>query len=152
MLVLTAACAYWMWLLSDLRHHPIDFVILAAITIACGIVGHLLYAYVLPWRVTVVVSNLVLFLVVCELGTGSVAGGLGSLTQISNFFFYLPVDFFVHRRGWADGMSFWLPMLAGIVICTAAHPIKPSLPTAIITAIGISMWFGVAALIAINAG
>ncbi len=63
----------------------------------------------------------------------------------------MPIDFFYHQR-WSDRIRFTIPVFACIAILTAAHPIKPSLINAIITAIGISLWYGLALLIAANAG
>lgn len=56
------------------------------------------------------------------------------------------------RQSWPDRMKYTLPFLVSILILGAAHPIKPRLPTAIITALGVSLWYGLAILIAINAG
>jgi hypothetical protein len=56
------------------------------------------------------------------------------------------------RQSWPDRAKYAFPYLASIVLLGAAHPIKPSSPTAIITALGISLWYGLALLIAISAG
>lgn len=138
MLVLMAACAIWLWLLLDLRHHPFDFAVFALITLAVGVGGHFLYTYVFPWRGTVLVSAIVLPLLIL----GALTGGLLAT---------LPVEFFM-RQSWPDRMRYAIPFLVSIVILGAAHPIKPSLPNAIITALGVSLWYGLAILIAINAG
>jgi hypothetical protein len=39
-----------------------------------------------------------------------------------------------------------------MLVLLAAHPIKPGLINAIITAIGVSLWYGLAILIATNSG
>jgi hypothetical protein len=38
---------------------------------------------------------------------------------------------------------FWLVVVLGTVMFTPAHAIRPSLPSAIITALGIAIWYGV---------
>lgn len=144
MLLLMAACAIWLWLLSDWRQDPFGFAVLALITLAVGVGGHFLYTCVLPWRGTVLVSAIVLPPLILGGLTGSLLDGWSFLTT-------LPVEFFM-RQSWPDRMKFALPFLVSAVLLGAAHPIKPSLPTAIITAIGVSLWYGLALLIAINAG
>lgn len=144
MLLLMAACAIWLWLLSDWRQDPFGFAVLALITLAVGVGGHVLYTYVLPWRGTVLVSAIVLPPLILGGLTGSLLDGWSFLTT-------LPVEFFM-RQSWPDRMKFALPFLVSVVLLGAAHPIKPSLPTAIITAIGVSLWYGLSLLIAINTG
>ena len=138
MLVLMAAVAVWLWLLLDLRQDPFEFAVFALITLAVGVGGHFLYTYVLPWRGTVLVSAIVLPPLILGALTGSLLATL-------------PVEFFM-RQSWPDRMKYALPFLVSIVILGAAHPIKPSLATAIITALGVSLWYGLALLIAISAG
>ena len=138
MLVLMAACAIWLWLLLDLRHDRLGFAVFALITLFVGVGGHLLYTCVFPWRGTVLVSAIVLPLLI-----------LGALS--GSFLATLPVELSM-RQSWPDWMKYTLPFLVSIVILGAAHPIKPSLLTAIITALGVSLWYGLALLIAINAG
>jgi hypothetical protein len=47
MFLLTAAFAYWLWLLPDFRREPIAVAVFGAITMAAGIGGHLLHTYLL---------------------------------------------------------------------------------------------------------
>ena len=138
MLVLMAACAIWLWLLLDLRQDPFGFAVFALITLAVGVGGHFLYTYALRWRGTVLVSAIVLPPLILGTLTGSLLATL-------------PFEFFM-RQSWPDRMKYALPFLVSIVLLGAAHPIKPSLPTAIITALGVSLWYGLALLIAISAG
>lgn len=138
MLVLMVACAIWLWLLSDLRQDPFEFAVFALITFVVGVVGHLVHTYLLSWRGTVLVSAIVLPLLI-----------LGALT--GSHLATLPVEFFM-RQSWPDRIKYAIPFLVSIVALGAAHPIKPSLPTAIITALGVSLWYGLAILIAMNAG
>ena len=63
----------------------------------------------------------------------------------------LPIDLFVYQ-GWSDRLWFTVPVFTCFVVFSIAHPIKPCLINAIITAIGISLWYGQAILIAANAG
>ena len=146
MFLLTAAFAYWLWLLSDFRREPIAIAVFWAITIAAGIGGHLLHTYLLPWRGTVVITLLVLPPVIF----GAVAGLLGAGDAVVDIL-TIPIEFFAHQR-WSDRMRFTIPVFASIAVLAAAHPLKPGLLTAIISAIGVSLWYGMAILIAANAG
>ena len=58
---------------------------------------------------------------------------------------------FVAHQNWTDRSTFSVPIFLSIVILSIAHPLKPSLPNAIITSIGISLWYGVAILMAASA-
>ncbi|MHB8974097.1 MAG: hypothetical protein ACYC3X_26185 [Pirellulaceae bacterium] len=146
LLVLTAAWAYWIWLISDLRHELVALVLLATITMAAGTGAHLLYIYVLRWRGTAVVSLLVLPALFFSALAVLLGAGDGVVLFLST-----PIDFFLHQ-GWSDRVRFTIPVFASALILAVAHPIKPSWITAIISAMGISLWYGVTLLILANAG
>jgi hypothetical protein len=143
LLVLMAACAFWLWLLLDMRSWPIEFAIFALITLAIGVCGHFLYTYVFHWRGIVVLASFLLFFLITSAASGTVRAGF--------LLIKLPVEFFMHQS-LPDRMTYTIPALVSILILAAAHPIKPSFPTAIITTLGVSSWFGVAMLIGANAG
>ena len=120
--------------------------VFAAVTLTAGVCGHLLYRYVLRWRGTVLLSLL--------LGPLPILGFLGLLFgSVEGMFeiLVLPIDFVAHQN-WTHRITLSLPIFFSIVILSMAHPLKPSLPNAIITAIGISLWYGLAILIGANAG
>lgn len=145
-MLLAVAWAYWAWLLSDMWRKPVgDLVVLlvfASVTFTAGVCGHLLYRYVLRWRGTVLLSLLMGPLPVLGFLLGS-AGGMLILA--------LPIDFVAHQN-WTHRITFSLPVFCSMVVLAIAHPLKPCLTTAIITAIGISLWYGLAILIGANAG
>jgi hypothetical protein len=145
-ILLAVAWAYWAWLLSDMWRKPIGelvaLLVFASVTFTAGVCGHLLYCYVLRWRGTVLLSLLLEPLPVLALLLGS-AGGMLILA--------LPIDF-VADQNWTHRITFSLPVFFSIVVLSIAHPLKPCLTNAIITAIGISLWYGVAILIGANAG
>ncbi len=146
MFVLTAAWSYWIWLMSDFRHELVFLTLLAAITLSAATGAHLLYKYLLPWRGTVVVSLLVLPALVF----GAFAVLLGAADGVV-VLLTAPIDFYVHQ-GWSERLRFSIPVFAGVLVLAVAHPIRPSWITANITALGISLWYGVALLILANAG
>ena len=120
--------------------------LLAGMTLAAGTGAHLLYVYVLPWRGTVVVSLLVLPTLI--FGAFAVLLGAGDGVFL---FLTTPIKFFAYQD-WSDRIRFTIPVFAGALFLTLAHPIKPSWITANITAIGISLWYGITMLILDNAG
>jgi hypothetical protein len=149
-ILLAVAWAYWAWLLSDLWRKPVGdlvaLLVFASVTFTAGVCGHLLYRYVLRWRGTVLFSLL--------LGPLPVLGLLGLLFGSARGMFEiltLPIEFVV-RPNWTHRVTFSLPVFFSIVVLSIAHPLKPCLTNAIITAIGISLWYGLAILIGASAG
>jgi hypothetical protein len=149
-ILLAVAWAYWGWLLSDLWRKPVGdllaLLVFASVTLTAGVCGHLLYRYVLRWRGTVLLSLLLGPLPVLGL-LGLLFGSAGGMFEI----LALPIDFAAHQN-WTHRITFSLPVFFSIVVLSIAHPLKPCLTYAIITAIGISLWYGVAILIGANAG
>lgn len=146
MLYLTAAFALWLVVLPDLRSEPIAVAIFWTLAIIAGVCGHLMYTYLLPWRGTVVTSLIVLSVTIFAAVATLFGAGDGVIDILA-----LPIDLFVHQS-WSNRIWFTFPVFACILILLAAHPIKPGLINAIITAIGVSLWYGLAILIAANAG
>lgn len=146
MLYLTAAFALWLVVLSDLRSEPTAVAIFWTLAIVAGVCGHLMYTYLLPWRGTVVTSLIVLSVTIFAAVASFFGAGDGVIDILT-----LPIDLFVHQR-WSDRIEFTIPVFVCIFVLAAAHPIKPGLINAIITAIGITLWYGLAILIAANAG
>ena len=145
-ILLTAAAVYWGWLLSELFREPVALAVFASVTLLAGVCGHLLYRYVLTWRGTVLFSLLLMPLPVLGL-LGLLFGSIGVMLDLVT----IPIEFLAHQT-WIDRITFSLPVFLSIVILSIAHPLKPSLSNAIITSIGISLWYGLAILIAANAG
>jgi len=149
-ILLAVAWAYWAWLLSDLWRKPVGdlvaLLVFASVTFTAGVCGHLLYRYVLRWRETVLLSLLLGPLPVLGL-LGLRFGSAGGMFEI----LALPIDFVAHQN-WTHRITFSLPVFFSIVVLSIAHPLKPCLTNAIITAIGISLWYGLAILIGASAG
>ena len=146
MLSLTAAFALWLVMLPDLRSEPIAIAIFWVLAIVAGVCGHLMYTHLIPWRGTVVTGLLVLSVTLFAAVATLFGAGDGVIDVLA-----LPIDLFVHQR-WSDRIGFTIPVFVCILVLAAAHPIRPGLVNAIITAIGISLWYGFAILIAANAG
>ena len=143
---LTAVFGLWLFLLSDFRQEPIAIVVIWTVAIASGVAAHVLYNYVLPWRGTVLISLLVLPALLF-VGSGLLFGS----TEVMVWILMAPVAF-ITRESWSERLFFTIPYIACAAALAAAHPIKPSLTNAIITAMGISIWYGMAFLIAASAG
>jgi hypothetical protein len=144
---LTAVFALWLFLLSDLRREPVAIVVLWTIAIAAGVAAHALYIYLLPWRGTVLITLLVLPAVLF------VSSGLlfGARAKEMLWILGAPVGF-IGYESWSQRLYFTIPYITCAAALASAHPIKPSLTNAIITALGISIWYGMAFLIAASAG
>ena len=143
---LTAVFGLWLFMLSDFRQEPIAIVVIWTVAIASGVAAHVLYIYVLPWRGTVLISLLVLPALLF-VGSGLLFGATESMLWILT----TPVAF-ITRESWSERLFFTIPYIACAAALAAAHPIKPSLTNAIISAMGISIWYAMAFLIAASAG
>lgn len=144
--LLTAAFALWLFLLPEYQREPVVVAVFWTIAIAAGICGHLVYTYLLPWRGTVVIG-------LTGMSIAVFAAVLSYFESGSNVTAILPLPIELLRyQTWSNRIRFTVPVLACIAIFTAAHPVKPGLINAIITAMGISLWYGLAILIADQAG
>ena len=143
---LTAVFGLWLFLLSDFRQEPIAIVVIWTVAIASGVAAHVLYIYVLPWRGTVLISLLVLPALLF-VGSGLLFGS----TEVMVWILMAPIAF-ITRESWSERLFFTIPYISCAAALAAAHPIKPSLTNAIISAMGISIWYGMAFLIAASAG
>jgi len=144
--VLTAVCGFWLFMLSELRSEPMAIAVLWSIAIGSGVAAHLLFSYVFRWRGTVLVSLLILP------ALSFIAVGLyfGVANDII-FLLTLPAEF-ISNQSWPEPLFSTIPYIASAVVLAAAHLIKPSLTNAIVSAMGISIWYALALLIAANAG
>lgn len=149
-MLLAIAWAYWGWLLSDLWRKPVGdllaLLVCASVTLTAGVCGHLLYRYVFRWRGIVLLSLLLGPLPILGL-LGLLFGSVGGTFEI----LALPIHFVAHQN-WTHRITLSLPVFFSIVVLSMAHPLNPSLPNAIITAIGISLWYGLAILIGASGG
>ena len=143
---LTAVFALWLYLLSDYRQEPTAVVVIWSFAIVSGVAAHALYLYVFPWRGTVLISLLVLPALVF-ISSGLLFGATKEMLWI----LMAPVAFFA-VESWSERLFFTIPYIVCAAALAAAHPIKPSLISAIISALGISIWYGMAFLIAASAG
>ncbi len=144
--VLTAVSGFWLFMLSELRSEPTAIALLWSIAIGTGVASHLLYRYVFRWRGTVLVSLLILP-ALSFIAAGVYFGGADDVI----FVLTLPAEF-TFNQIWPEPLFSTLPYIASAVVLAAAHPIKPSLTHAIISAMGVSIWYGLALLMAGSAG
>ncbi|MGI9443550.1 MAG: hypothetical protein ACR2N1_13855 [Rubripirellula sp.] len=150
---LTAAFALWLFVLADFRSEPIAVALFWTLAIIAGVGGHLIYTYLLPWRGAVVAGVFVISVAILT-GLAILSGAGEGVIDIGDSVIDIlaaPIELFMHQR-WSDRLKYTIPVFTCIFVLAAAHPIKPGLLNAIITAIGISLWYGLAILIAANAG
>lgn len=140
--VLTAASAFWLWIFREMS--PVEIVVFAGIALTAGLVGHVVYAFWLPSRVTVIGTVLLLYNAILGaqllLQSGSAGPWFARLAVLFEIV-VLPAELMRNATSPRD-IVFSLAMVVGTLIFTAAHSIRPSLPTAIITAMGIAIWYG----------
>lgn len=145
--VLTAVCGFWLFVLSELRSEPMAIAVLWSIAIGAGVAAHLLYSYVFRWRGTVLVSLLIL----PALSFLAAGRYFGVAHDDIIWLLTVPARLF-SSQSWSESLFVTFRYIASVVVLAAAHPIKPSLTNAIISAMGISIWYGLALLMAAGAG
>ncbi len=142
MIVLTASFAVWVWIFREIK--PGEMAVLTGIVLMAGIVAHVVYAFWLPWRVTVIATVLLLYNVMIGALTLLQSGSSMSWFQHLEFLYDVvvhPAKMMMYTHSPRD-LVFSLAIVLGTVFFTPAHAIRPSLPTAIITALGIAIWYG----------
>jgi hypothetical protein len=145
--VLTAVFGFWLFMFSETRSEPMFVVVFWSIAIGAGVAAHLLYRYVFRWRGTVLVT-LLLVPALIYFGT---ARYFGVASQDIIWLLTLPAVF-ASQQSWPALFFSTFPYIASAVILAAAHAIKPTLVNAIISAMGISIWYALAHLIAASGG
>lgn len=140
-IVVTAAIAIWFALFQDAT--LTELAIFSGIALAAGIAGHLVYTFLLPWRITVVATVLLVYNLI-PFATLLASTG-PTMKLLSNLDFFVdvvvqPAELAMHTTQTRDIL--WI-IATGLVtaIFTPAHAVRPSLPTAIITALGLGAWY-----------
>ncbi len=151
-LVLMVASMVWIWIFKEMR--PLEIAILAGFALAAGLVGHVVYSFWLPWRVSVLATVLLIYNL-C-LGTQFLLQSASrppwreTLTILWDVLIF-PAEMLTHTTAARD-VAFMLLTVAATLIFSAAHSIRPCLPTAIVTALGVAIWYGVSLMIMAAAG
>lgn len=151
-IIVTAAIAIWFALFQDAS--LTELAIFSGMALAAGIAGHLAYSFLLPWRITVVATVLLVYNLV---PFSIMLVSIGPTTQLlSNLDFFAdlvvqPAEMAMHVEQTRD-ILWMLAMGLVTAIFTPAHAIHPSLPTAIITALGIGAWYATSVLILSHGG
>ncbi len=141
--ILIAVSAVWVWIFREMT--PFEMAVVAGIAVTAGLLGHIVYTYLLSSRVTVIATVLLVYnallgaQLLLEPGSGT-----PTIRRLAFLFdiLVLPLEMMKYATAPRDIM-FWLVMVLGTLIFTPAHAIRPSLPSAIITGLGIAIWYGV---------
>ena len=140
--MLTAAVAVWFWFLGQLPGSErsdeivLPIAVVTGVALAAGIVGHVVYTAWLPWRMTVIVTSLLIYDVVFVLMTSFALGLADNLAFLIETLI-APARELISLNWISMSLKCLLPTL----ILAPAHSIRPSLPSAIITALGIAAWY-----------
>lgn len=152
MIVLMTAFAVWCWVLREAS--PVETAIFSVIAIVAGVLGHLAYAYFLPWRVTAIATVFLLYnaiLIAAYLSSSGSNFRLPDCWDALTEIVMQPAEMAWRTRGTRDGL-FPLAIVIAVGLFSPAHPIRPSLPAAIVSAIGLGIWYAVGILVLIYAG
>ena len=118
--------------------------VLAGVALTSGIVGHVVYTFWLPWRVTVIATVLLLYnAMLGALALLQSGSGVPWFNRLAVLFdvVVLPAEMTAHANSPRD-ILFSVAIVLGTLLFTPAHSIRPSLPSALITALGIGIWYG----------
>ncbi|MCA9176197.1 MAG: hypothetical protein KDB14_17040 [Planctomycetales bacterium] len=153
---LTAAAAVWVWHFREAEPAAIATFSFAAVT--AGIIGHFVDKYWNLYALSALVAVLLVYngaLLALALFEGA-ADPLGALIQVlvapAEMLKWQLDSIATNRVTSNRDTVFLLVMLLGTLLFTPAHWIRPSLPTAIITALGVGLWYGTSILILSHAG
>ncbi|MEO1528932.1 MAG: hypothetical protein AAFX06_26220 [Planctomycetota bacterium] len=138
LVVLTAAAAFWLWLFRDVTLD--DITILSGIVLVAGCLGH--FAHVLlPWRPIVPLVVLLTYNVVFLLASFS-GSRLTAAAQLEVLWgvLVLPAEVLVHTWN-VRGITFCCTIIAVTVLLAPAHLFRTGFPAAMLTAIGIGIWY-----------
>jgi hypothetical protein len=144
--VLTAAVGFWVWIFREMS--PVEIAVFGGVALTAGVVGHIVYTKWLPWRVTVIATVLLLYNSL--LGVQLLLSGSGEPWLLVETV-VLPFEMMWHAKSPRDILFVSLIVL-GTLTLTPAHCIRPSLPTAIVSALGIAIWYVSSIMIMIYAG
>lgn len=135
---LTAAIAVWFWIFRKTK--PLEIAVFSGAAVSAGIVGQFVYSFWLPRRVTVLATTLLVYnfglLAFMLLGPSS---GVSIAEAMS-----LLIGFLIQPAGYIlrSGAT---PETFALVVATAifapAHSLRPSFPSALITAFGVGIWY-----------
>jgi len=142
-LLLAAAMAAWCWLFREVT--LLEQTVLGSVCVVAGLIGHLVYARWWSYRTTVFVVVLLIYTDTLFLLSLPV-GGPREAFELSTAVFVEPALLLL--RGNPHGV----PFLLGTLIFAPANIIRPSLPTAVVTALGLGMWCMAGLLLMAHAG
>jgi hypothetical protein len=148
--LLTAGVAVWIWFLMQLPEPvPVQaIVVFSSIALAAGFFGHVAYVYLLTWRGTVVVGAFLIYCVVFLIMAAAESIDFSeSLSLLLEALVSPARELYV--MSW---ISMSLKCLLPTLLLAPAHPIRPSLPTAIMTSLGVAAWFVTGLVILGSAG
>lgn len=151
-IALTAAIAVWALIFGEAA--LAETTVLTGVALAAGIAAHFLYSFWLPWRITVMATVLLTYnsiLFAHALQHSSSSDPVSDCLELLVDVVVQPTEMLMHAKTLREKM-FLLAILFGTVFFTPAHSLHPSLPSALITALGIGIWYAAGILLMMYAG
>ena len=151
-IVLTAAIAVWIWIFGDLT--PVELTVFTGIAVAAGIVAPFLDSLWLPWRVTVLFAVLLIYnsiLVALVLLQSNSSNPMSLCWELLVDVVANPIKLMMRAETLRQNL-FCLAILFGTLFFTPAHSLRPSFPSALVTALGIGIWYAIGILMLMYAG
>ena len=145
-LILTAAIAAWFWIFSELQ--LVELAVFTGIAVTSGILAHFLYSFWLPSRVTVFATVLLIYssiLVALVLLESNSSISLSSCRELLVDVLMQPIEMLTHAKTTRQ-IRFGSVVFFSTLFFSLAHSLRPSFPSALITAFGIGIGYAVGIL------
>jgi hypothetical protein len=140
-MALTAVIAVWLWLFREIT--PTELTIFTSFAVVTGVIAHLIYAFVMTWRIAGVLSVLLIYNLALVLLTLVGAGLQNPVSASFDAIFHVlisPAEMITHANSFRDRL-FSTVMVAGTLLFTPAHALRPNFISAVVTSMGVGIWY-----------
>lgn len=151
-MLLTLVMAIWLWLFREVR--PSELAIFTSFAFATGFAAHLIHTFLLSWRMVGVLSvlliyngTLVLLTVVSSGFQSPISESLATIADLVT----APAEIISHAT-LPHEILFSTVIVAGTILLTPAHAIRPNFVNAMITSLGVGFWYVAGIVVMIYAG
>ena len=150
-MLLTVVMAVWFWLFRGIT--PAEMTIFTSFALVVGLLAHLVYTFLLPQRLVGLISILLFYNVTLALLTVVSAGFQNPISETFETIVAIiraPATIIPHASSPRE-LFFSVTIVAGTLLLTPAHAIQPNLVSALITSMGVGIWY-VAGILVLSYG
>lgn len=140
-MMLTVVIAVWFWLFREIT--PTELTIFTSFAVVAGMIAHLIYACVMTWRIVGVLAVLLIYNLTLVLLTLVSAGLQIPISESFETIFQVlisPAEIITHATSFRDRL-FSTVIVSGTLLFTPAHAFRPNFISAVITSMGVGIWY-----------